>query len=76
MNVKEARPHPLRQEIRDKLKELSKLCRNYEQTTHGSLGPFAIEHVGDALAECYRKPTAYTISELAQCIDGWLLENT
>lgn len=64
--------HPVRQYIRDKLKELAELLDHHEQTTHGCLGPFNIEAVASALEDCYRDPKAYTISTLAQHIRGLL----
>lgn len=53
--------HPVKEIIRRKLAELAdELCR-FEQTTHGSL----VLSLG-AIEECYKNPTAFTISELSQ----------
>jgi hypothetical protein len=62
--------HPVREIIRECLADLSKRLEGFEHTTHGGLGPFTIEAAADALVECYNRPKAYTISDLAQHIDG------
>lgn len=62
--------HPVRQDIRNALLELHAQLGEYEQTTHGCLGPFTMAGVAASLEECYREPSAYTISDLAQKIAG------
>lgn len=64
--------HPLRPLIRQLLSELEDKLSGFEQTTHGCLGPFTIDAIGECLAAAYRTPSAYHISNLAQEISGFL----
>lgn len=66
--------HPARKVIRDALAKLSNELGEFEQTTHGVIGQFTIENVASKLAVCYERPTAYSISNLSQYIDGLLRE--
>jgi hypothetical protein len=67
----EPRPeHPARKNLRDALANLANELGEFEQTTHGMLGPFDIESVARHLVECYERPTAYSISSLSQVIRG------
>lgn len=64
--------HPARKVIRDALAELSKNLGRFEHATHGCLGPFNIEAAARTLVDCYNNPSDYTISDLAQHIDGFV----
>lgn len=54
--------HLVREIIRRKLNELADELGQFEQTTHGSI----VTPLGNAFEKCYEKPSAFTISELAQ----------
>lgn len=56
--------HPVCDTILSALLQLRIALADYEQTTHGGIGPNRIEDVAKALVDAYSKPTAYTISEL------------
>lgn len=68
--------HPVRQVIRDALVSLSENLGQFEQTTHGCMGPFNIEALAEALVGAYKVPGAFSISELAQHIDGFVGKET
>lgn len=39
---------------------------DFEQTTHGRIGPSTIEEVAESLVAAFREPNAYNISSLSQ----------
>ena len=66
---------PVQHVIQNALERLMVDLGEYEQTTHGSLGPFEIESVALALVNCYQNPRGYEVSELSQKIRGLLKES-
>jgi hypothetical protein len=64
--------HPALAGIRNNLFNLAIGLNDFEQTTHGNMGPHTIQSVADALVRCYENPTSYTISDLNQVIDGFV----
>ena len=67
--------HEVRVVIRLALALLGRHLSDFEQTTHGCLGPFSMASICDRLEECYREPSAFTISSLSQHIRGFLMED-
>ena len=61
--------------IQNGLLQLEASLGYFEQTSHGSLGPFTIEGVAESLVAAVNKPTAFTISDLAQRIRRYVNES-
>ena len=64
--------HPVRQDIREVLLDLHTQLGQYEQTTHAAMGPHTIETVAKSLVAAYNDPSAYTVSNLYQHIEGFI----
>lgn len=67
--------HPARKIIREALATLPKSLDQFEQTSHVALWPGTIESVARHLINCYDKPDALSISNLAQVIDRLVAES-
>jgi hypothetical protein len=65
-----------REVIVNALSQLADDLGQFEQTTHGSTGPFNFIRLGDSLAAAYRKPDSYFVSDLSQMCRGILNELT
>ncbi len=65
-----------REVIMNALARLADDLGQFEQTTHGSTGPFNFIRLGDSLADAYRTPDAYFVSDLAQMCRGIVRELT
>ncbi len=65
----------VRAHINQVLKGLDGLLTIFPQTTHGRGGPCDIVDVAESLHRCYRHPSAYSVSDLAQAIRLHLKES-
>ncbi len=65
-----------REAILQALTRLADDLGQFEQTTHGSTGPFNFIRLGDELAFAFRQPDAYSISCLSQMCRGIVKELT
>ena len=65
-----------REVIINALSQLADDLGQFEQTSHGSTGPFNFIRLGAELAAAYRTPDAYYVSCLSQMCRGIVKELT